>query len=78
MELDVSPTGLVTGIYADLVDVRTLGKTTIIRASHVEADDTGQWYADIIDGPSLGPFGKRCDAVAAEIEWLKRHFFRAE
>jgi len=42
------------------------------RASHVEPDAEGCWWADM--GPSggavLGPYGSRSEALGAEREWL--------
>jgi hypothetical protein len=42
------------------------------RASHVEPDRDGYWWADM--GPSgrpmLGPYGSRPEALGAEREWL--------
>ena len=54
MDLIVAPSGVVTAIYAEAIDLRSLGTTTITRASHVEPDETGQWFAQIIDGPTVG------------------------
>lgn len=73
MDLLVSPNGAVTAIYAEEIDLRSLGTPTITRASHVESDAIGQWFAEIVDGPTLGPFLKRSEALAAEIDWLIRH-----
>jgi hypothetical protein len=44
----------------------------IRRASHVEADKAGRWFADLspVAGPVLGPFDRRSEALAAEHEWL--------
>ena len=43
------------------------------RASHVEPTDAGTWTADLapVDGPTLGPFVTRREALAAEVNWLK-------
>ncbi len=73
MDLFVAPNGGVTAIYAEDIDLRSFGTPTIIRASHVEPDESGQWFALMVDGPTLGPFLKRSDALAAEIDWLIRH-----
>ena len=70
MELFIAPGGVVTAIYAEAIDLETLGKPTIIRASHVEPDEFGQWFAQIVNGPTLGPFAKRSEALTAEITWL--------
>lgn len=70
MDLFISPQGLIRSLYSDLVEFERLGHITIDRASHVEPDERGQWYAHIIEGPTLGPFSKRGDAIAAEMTWL--------
>jgi hypothetical protein len=38
----------------------------------VEPDDHGRWLADLtpVQGPCLGPFQRRSDALQAEAEWL--------
>ncbi|WP_397570410.1 hypothetical protein [Schlesneria sp. T3-172] len=73
MDLVVAPNGTVTAIYAETIDFRILGPTTITRASQVEPDADGQWFAHIIDGPVLGPFARRSDALAAEVDWLTQN-----
>jgi len=70
MELFVAPGGAVSAIYSEAIDLQSLGRPAITRASHVEPDENGQWFAQIIDGPKLGPFAKRSAALAAEIAWL--------
>ena len=70
MELFITPTGTVQAIYDEAIDLHTLGTATITRASHVEPDASGQWFADIVDGPRLGPFARRSEALAAEVAWL--------
>jgi hypothetical protein len=46
---------------------------SIERASFVEPDDVGIWWADMwpMLGPKLGPFETRAAALAAEREWLE-------
>ena len=73
MDLFIAPDGSALAIYAEAIDLRTLGTTTITRASHVEPDESGQWFADIVDGPTLGPFTRRSEALAAEVTWLTEH-----
>ena len=72
MELVVSDRGDVQAIYGELLDLRSLGRTEIRRASRVEPDDDGQWRADLspMGGPMLGPFPNRSEALAAEVAWL--------
>jgi hypothetical protein len=70
MELVISPSGEVTTIYNEVLNLAALGPQRIKRASHVEPDASGRWFAQIIDGPVLGPFDRRSDAITAEIAWL--------
>jgi len=70
MELVVSTTGEVTTLYTELLDLAALGALNIARASQVEPDEQGWWFAHIIDGPTLGPFARRSEALAAEVKWL--------
>lgn len=50
----------------------------VFRASHVEPDGTGDWWADLspINGPKLGPFSKRQDALDAEVNWIQNNYLR--
>jgi hypothetical protein len=74
MELVVDAGGLVRCIYGEELDLRALGRLQITRASHVEPDAEGYWWADMgpSGGPVLGPYGSRSVALAAEREWLRR------
>jgi hypothetical protein len=76
MHLVVDPRGGVRGIYAEAVDLARLGEVALRRASHVEPDAAGRWWADLgpAGGPKLGPFGRRSDALAAEVRWLVGHW----
>ena len=67
--------GGVKAIYSDGFDWQALGNPLIQRASQVEPDHLGLWYADLSlsNGPVLGPFARRADAIAAEIAWLEKH-----
>lgn len=73
MTLVINPAGEITTIYQEVLDLAALGSQRIERASHVEPDDLGQWWAQIIDGPKLGPFARRSEALVAEVEWLARN-----
>ena len=76
MELVVGCDGGVRCIYDDALDLRELGKLQITRASHVEPDAEGYWWADMgpSGGPVLGPFRSRTEALRAERVWLNaRH-----
>jgi hypothetical protein len=72
MELVVDAGGDVRCIYDEALDLRELGKLQITRASHVEPDAEGYWWADMgpVDGPVLGPFRSRSEALLSESRWL--------
>jgi hypothetical protein len=75
MELVVGCDGGVWCIYDEALDLREIGKLQITRASHVEPDAEGYWFADTgpVDGPLLGPYGSRTEALGAEREWLTNY-----
>jgi hypothetical protein len=72
MELIVSADGVARCIYDEALDLRELGKLQITRASHVEPDAAGYWWADMgpVGGPVLGPFRSRSEALGAERDHL--------
>jgi hypothetical protein len=74
MELIVGVDGSARCIYDEALDLRELGKLQITRASHVEPDAEGYWWADMgpSGGPVLGPYGSRSEALGAERDWLFR------
>jgi hypothetical protein len=37
-----------------------------------------RWRARIFDGPVLGPFSRRSDAIGAEIRFLEQRFIKGE
>ena len=76
MRLVIKPDGIVRCLYDEAVDLSSLGSLTIQRGSYVEPDVTGQWLADLapVDGPVLGPFNRRSEALAAEREWLEQNW----
>ena len=71
--LIVDSQGGVRCLYAEALDLASLGSVSIRRASHVEPDDQGQWWADLspMQGPKLGPFPCRSAALDAERAWLE-------
>ncbi len=70
MQIVIGTDGSARCLYSETIDLGHLGAVTISRASHVEPDDSGQWFASIIDGPTLGPFLRRSAALQAEADWL--------
>jgi len=75
MELVVSSQGVVRCLYEETLSLEGLGALRIMRASHVEPDSAGNWHADLapVDGPRLGPFGRRSEALTAEHDWIVQH-----
>ena len=76
MMLVVDLQGGVHCLYSETVDLASLGSLSIRRASHVEPDPQGKWWADLapVGGPELGPFARRTEALAAERQWLETHW----
>ena len=79
MHLLIDRHGIVRSVYAEAIDLARLGDLSIARASHVEPDASGDWWADLapVGGPRLGPFGRRSEALAAESHWLDEHWLTA-
>ena len=76
MDLIIGPDGVIKTIYAETINLRSLGHTTVTRASHAEPDEVGDWHANLspVGGPMLGPFGQRSEALQAELAWLEAHW----
>jgi hypothetical protein len=75
MDLFIVPGGRVRALYDEAIDLATLGRPRIVRASHVEPDERGRWQADLspVGGPLLGPFVTRSAALDAEAAWLTQN-----
>ena len=75
VEIVIGPNGDARTIYDERFDFACLGDVQIRRASHVEPDESGRWFADLspVGGPTLGPYGKRSMALEAEVNWLRLH-----
>jgi len=76
MQLLVEPRGSVRCIYSEQIELSRLGLATIRRGSHVEPTENGRWTTDLspVNGPLLGPFDSRSQALAAEVRWLEEHW----
>jgi hypothetical protein len=76
MEIVINPKGDIRCIYAEDIDLAALGEVDVIRASHVEPDVGGTWWADLtpVGGPKLGPFPRRSEALDAEVGWLRQYW----
>lgn len=73
MNLVVRPDGTVECLYDETLDLAEIGQLTIVRASQVEPTEAGRWTADLspTNGPVLGPFPTRTEALNAERIWLE-------
>jgi DNA adenine methylase len=76
MQLLVLTNGDIRCLYEEAIDLGALGRSAITRASHVEPDADGHWWADLapVGGPVLGSFGRRSEALEAERTWLEQHW----
>ena len=76
MEIVIQTGGTAHCIYSETIRLSNLGRLSIKRGSHVEPDSEGRWIADLspVNGPRLGPFENRSQALAAEVEWLAKNW----
>lgn len=76
MELVINSSGDIRCVYGEEVNLSELGRLSIQRGSHVEPTADGQWTADLspVQGPQLGPFDCRTQALEAEVAWLNQHW----
>lgn len=77
MVVVIDRTGTITTLYTEFLNLAALGAQNIARASHVEPDADGHWFAEIREGPRLGPFARRSEAIKAEVDWLTEHRLNA-
>ena len=78
MQIVIENDGTIRCLYDEALDLAPLGNLQIQRGSHVEPDDHGRWLADMspVNGPLLGPFSKRSDALTADVDWLTTHWLQ--
>ena len=76
MEMIIDRNGTIRCLYDEGLDLAALGSLAISRGSYVEPTAEGRWTADLapVGGPVLGPFERRSVALAAERDWLCRHW----
>lgn len=76
MELVITLEGQARCVYGEAISLHAMGDVQIRRASHVEPDAAGNWWADLspVNGPTLGPFTNRSEALDAEVTWLHNHW----
>lgn len=81
MQILIDTRGAAYCVYDEVIDLSCLGPLTITRASQLEPDAMGCWHADLsllAPGTLLGPYRRRSDALAAEREWLERHWLTGD
>ena len=76
MDLVIDRQGTIRCVYDEMIDLAALGSPSIRRASRVEPDTAGRWWADMtpVGGAALGPFERRSEALDAEHAWLEQHW----
>jgi hypothetical protein len=79
MQLVIDNAGMIRCLYHEEIDISSLGRMNIARGSHVEPDEHGLWFADLspANGPKLGPFSRRSQALEAEADWLETNWLVA-
>ena len=72
MRLRIASQGSIRCLYSEAIDLRALGVLSIGRASRVEADEAGHWWADLapVQGPRLGPYRLRSQALARALVYV--------
>ena len=74
--ITIEDNGSLNFVWDDrLADLAAGCDVTTKRVSNVEPADDGQWWADMapVDGPKLGPYRLRGEALQAERDWLWEH-----
>jgi hypothetical protein len=76
MQFIIDTTGNSRCIYDETIPLAQFGRIKIRRGSHVEPVSGGRWIADMkpVDGPVLGPFSIRSEALTAERRWLEQYW----
>jgi len=76
VQLVITPEGNARCVYGEEINLHALGSLAIARASQVEPDQVGSWWADLspVHGPKLGPFLQRTGALQAESNWLQSNW----
>ena len=76
MDIIIEVTGNARLVYDESIDLSSIGRVEIRRGSHVEPTANGRWTADLapVNGPVLGPFNTRTEALSAEVAWLQQNW----
>lgn len=76
MQIVITASGAIRCLYGEELELAALGRLKIGRGSHVEPTPDGRWTADLspVNGPLLGPFDHRSQALKAERTWLEQNW----
>jgi hypothetical protein len=76
MILHAASDGTMRCVYDEAIRLQSLGPLDIQRASHVEPNPDGTWFADLspVGGPQLENFSDRGSALKAEHDWLENNW----
>lgn len=77
--ISIRKDGTIELIYTDkLKGIHDCELKRVFRASHVEPNAKGDWEADLspVQGPELGPFKTRQEALEAEVKWLQENYLK--
>lgn len=79
MKIMIDQKGTLNCVYDEMLQLDRFGPLQIKRGSHVEPNSEGQWNADLspCDGPVLGPFQTRSEALEAEHQWLEQFWLES-
>lgn len=67
--------GCIKHIYNEDIDLSSIGEQQVKRASVVDPEDNGKWFADLSlsGGQKVTGFDKRSDALKYEINYLEEN-----
>lgn len=71
MRVLIDKQGVLQFVYQEEVDLSSLGKHMICRASQVEPDADGTWYVAIIGGITKRGFTSRSSALRWEKDYVE-------
>lgn len=69
--------------YDELKPLLAIGDVDVARASHVDPEKTLdglKWFANLapVNGPKLGPYETRTEAITGEIDWLTENYLNKQ
>jgi hypothetical protein len=74
MQLVINPQGIVQCLYGETIDLAALGSLAITRASHVEPDADGCWWACSRWYSDRSQPNRKTTSVVVDVENFHWHF----